>query len=1058
MATDLLRAVLDSLTDPIVVLRAVRDERGAIVDFSYVDANEAACRDNRRAHDDLIGQRLLALYPNHGPTGLFAQYANVVETGQALVLNDQAYDHEFYVGEDRYFDIRCAPVDDGVTLTWRDVTDRHLVRQELRGTEARFRNLAEHASDVVYFAGSDQVIRWASPSVTSVLGWSIDDVVGRHGADFLHPDDRDATEAERMAVYSGGDLDAVFRSSGPLRVRTKSGEYRWMSGSLTRVPAEGTEPAGVVASWRDVDDLVRAQQLAEAERERARAAVSTLLDPQVVLTAERDATGAIVDFVFAEANPAACAFNQLSHDELVGSRLVALHPVPGTMELLHVYARVVETGEPLVRDDWAAPEDMPGYRRYFDMRAVPLGDGISLTWRDVTDRHETAAALERSRARFRLLAENSTDVVFELDAAGRIGWASPSATDVLGWSVEDLRGMDASVLVADDDIERLREHYRDQPATIVRVRAADGSLRPFSIRITVFAEPDGTTSGAVVGMTDVAELVEARDQARTALAAEARTRLSMDEAAIGIVIAERDGTITYANPALHRMFGAPDGAMVGRSIEGGSRSADTAVGREAADRLMDGRSATEHLRRSVIDFAGSHLWVDAYLSPIRGADGDVEALLVQVVDVTAEVANRESLARSLDHFRLLAENATDVVYETDRQGAIVWMSPSVREALGWEPDALLGTRAVDLVHPDDRGYVEHERSEVYAGRGTLHHRVRFRTLRGQDRTMAVTARPLQSDDGVVTGAVVGLRDVTDEAAANEALERSERLFRAALEEAPTGMALADPDDRLVEVNPTLARMLGTTPEELVGHRLRDFLRHGDEADPTCAEILVATGETRIENHEHQVLDDRSGTAWVGHSVSVVRDRTGSPLFFVHQVIDITTSKQREEDLGYRASHDLLTGLLNREGLLARLTEWLPDDSSRSRLALLYCDVDRLKSVNDTYGHAAGDAVLTEIAQRMRTAVRRGDIVSRISGDEFVIVLDRIRDVFDALAVAEKVRSEVHGPVTIPDGEVLATVSIGAAVSSAGDGAQDVLARADEALYRAKVAGRDRVST
>jgi diguanylate cyclase (GGDEF)-like protein/PAS domain S-box-containing protein len=635
---------------------------------------------------------------------------------------------------------------------------------------------------------------------------------------------------------------------------------------------------------------------------------------------------------------------------------------------------------------------------------------------------------------------------------------SPSVTEVLGWRPDALVGRPGTFLVADEDVDRLRAQYQQATASIIRVRAEGGNLLPVSLRVTVLTAADGRTTGAVIGMTDVAELVRARDEARDALAAEARTRLSMDEAAIGLVIASIDGTITYANPAMHRVLQAADGSLVGVSVERGSSPMDRDSARRAVGRIIDGRAASEHLRRRLVDFAGGHVWVDAYLSPIRDSDGAVDALLIQVVDVTIEVANRDSLARSTEHFRLLAENATDVVYETDVHGMIVWVSPSVGEALGWQPDALLGTRAIDLVHPDDLPLVEHERAEVYEGGVKESIPVRFRTLGGAVRTMSVSARPIRGQDGVVTGAVVGLRDVTAEVEAVQALERSERLFRAAMEEAPTGMALADPADVLVEVNPVLARMLGCPPEDMAGRRLRDFLKHGAEADPTCAEVLAATGETRIENHEHEVLDPAGGTSWIAHSVSVVRDRVGAPLFFVHQVADITATKQREEDLGFRASHDLLTGLLNREGLLSRLAEWLPGDESVPRLAVLYCDVDRLKQVNDTHGHAAGDAVLTAVAHRMRTAVRHGDIVARISGDEFVIVLDRIQDVFDALAVAEKVRVEAHGPVPVSDGEVLATLSVGAALAAPGDRPEDLLARADAALYRAKVAGRDRIAT
>ena len=126
-----MRAVLDSLLDPVVLLEAVRDASGAIVDFTYVDANAAALSVNRTTADALIGDRVLNRFPEHGPSGLLAVYASVVETGNPVALNDQAYAHEFFPGEIRYFDIRAAKVGDGITLTWRDRSDRHADRQAL---------------------------------------------------------------------------------------------------------------------------------------------------------------------------------------------------------------------------------------------------------------------------------------------------------------------------------------------------------------------------------------------------------------------------------------------------------------------------------------------------------------------------------------------------------------------------------------------------------------------------------------------------------------------------------------------------------------------------------------------------------------------------------------------------------------------------------------------------------------------------------------------------------------------------------------------------------------
>lgn len=130
-AEETLRGVIDSLLDPWVLLGAVRDPSGAIVDFEYRDANEAACRENRLTWDELVGTRLLTLFPAHVISGLFAQYAAVVEHGRPLALDDDPYVNELTDGRTRYFDNRAVKVGDGISFTWRDVTERVEHRERL---------------------------------------------------------------------------------------------------------------------------------------------------------------------------------------------------------------------------------------------------------------------------------------------------------------------------------------------------------------------------------------------------------------------------------------------------------------------------------------------------------------------------------------------------------------------------------------------------------------------------------------------------------------------------------------------------------------------------------------------------------------------------------------------------------------------------------------------------------------------------------------------------------------------------------------------------------------
>ena len=162
-------------------------------------------------------------------------------------------------------------------------------------------------------------------------------------------------------------------------------------------------------------------------------------------------------------------------------------------------------------------------------------------------------------------------------------------------------------------------------------------------------------------------------------------------------------------------------------------------------------------------------------------------------------------------------------------------------------------------------------------------------------------------------------------------------------------------------------------------------------------------------------------------------------------------------LAHRAQHDPLTGLANRDGLEERITEALTrSPRSGGSIAVLFCDIDRFKSINDSHGHSGGDEVLKEVADRVRGACRRDDLIARLGGDEFVVLLHGVQDQAAAAMVAEQIRSAVHRPIAVAGIETNLTISIGLVLAGPDSDPALLMGMADKALYRAKQAGRDQV--
>jgi len=423
------------------------------------------------------------------------------------------------------------------------------------------------------------------------------------------------------------------------------------------------------------------------------------------------------------------------------------------------------------------------------------------------------------------------------------------------------------------------------------------------------------------------------------------------------------------------------------------------------------------------------------------------------------VSARQSLAASEAQYRLLAQNATDTVFLLNSIGAVDWVSPAVRRVLGYQPEELVGTMTVDLVHPEDLSVLSSMATKVAHGQEGVPWQVRMRTREGEYRWMSAMSGPMLDTEGAVTGRITTVRDVHELVLGQEALARSEETFRLAMEGAPEGMAVLGLHQAFRQVNPALCAMLGRDEEWMLSHGIRDVLDPESlEADLAARDRLLA-GEAKFEIHEVRMITATGAPLWVQHSIALVRDEHRMPLFYVSQYQDVTDARAAKADLEYRSQHDTLTGLINREQLQRRIADVLTRVPRRAGVpALLFCDLDHFKWINDQHGHAAGDHVLRVTADRITSTLRDTDEVARLGGDEFVAVLPEAFDLDAAERVAQKVRTAVAQPIPIGGEQIVITVSIGVALATPGIEARRLLHNADDALYEAKNSGRDRVET
>jgi len=425
--------------------------------------------------------------------------------------------------------------------------------------------------------------------------------------------------------------------------------------------------------------------------------------------------------------------------------------------------------------------------------------------------------------------------------------------------------------------------------------------------------------------------------------------------------------------------------------------------------------------------------------------------------------DEEKLRKSESRYRGLFENVIDGVYIASRDGDIITVNPALVEMLGFDSVEDLkraGRTTMLYVNPVDR---ERVFAKLEAGGIVKNFEYRLRRKDGREIVVLENSRAIYDDDGNIVAHEGTITDITERKQAETRVFEEKERAQVTLQSIGDGVITTDADGRVDYINPVAQDLIGWDLRKAHGEPIDSLMTLINEHTRASVDNPVARclKEGRVITlADNSVLMNKDGNEVpIQDSAAPIRDRLGNIVGAVMVFHDVSKESRLFRKLSYQASHDTLTGLINRREFENRLVTALDaaHDNPAHTHALLYLDLDQFKVVNDTFGHTAGDELLRQITDVVQSQIRSSDIVARLGGDEFGILLERCTE-GRAVEVAEAIRVAVEAHrFNWQDSFTSARCSIGVViVSKESPDVASIMSSADVACYSAKDMGRNKI--
>ena len=672
---------------------------------------------------------------------------------------------------------------------------------------------------------------------------------------------------------------------------------------------------------------------------------------------------------------------------------------------------------------------------------------------------EAMRAIER---RTEVIVESSHDAFVGIDAVGMITDWNGAAERTFGWTNREVIGRNIADIIIPAAYQAAHQRGMDhflktgEESVInrrIEVSAVSRAGIEFPVELTIseFQVNGGRFFGAF--LHDISE------RRRNAEALEEKQKLLdtvLETIDVGVIACSSDGELTLFNRAAREFHGldvhstGPDEWAQEYDLFGADGITPLAKADIPLFRALQGE-IVQNVEMAIRPRARKHRFLLASGKPLIGAQGKKLGAVIAMQDISERKEAQQNLAESEQRLRAIADNLPMMIGQIDRNEIHLFLNKRAERYYGKASGSFLGRSLRDTL-----GDSEYQRVKPYIDAALDGRKVSFESeamVNGTAYHYHAAYIPDLDLHGNVKGLYAMAFDITDRKKSELRQAESEERLRTITDSLPVLISYIDQHERYQFCNATYQKWFGTKSVDMHGKSVREVV--GEKLYEPRKDFLRRALAGEHVRHEAPVMIN--GESKVVESIYIPHLRNGRVEGIYTLSTDITALKEVEKQLSLLARSDPLTNLPNRRSFDEKLSEAaMRSKRSGQLLALMYLDIDRFKTINDTLGHAAGDEILKEFAKRIQAAVRSTDTVARLAGDEFTIILEGIKVRQEAALVAEKILAAVQKPFILSDDALSVTTSIGIAFLTVEyNDLPDLIRRSDDALYKAKSSGRNR---